>query len=66
MNNFWLKKCEKSVTDDIKEKSKEFSELMIGSFLRYLILLLLIKTRFFVSVSSTVKVVNVANYHITV
>ena len=64
MNNFWLKKCEKSVTD--VRKGREFSFLTIGKILYYLILFLLIKARFFVFVSSTVKVVNVTNYHITI
>ena len=51
MNNFCLKKCEKRVTDARKGK-------MEWNVLNYLIL--------FVSVPSTVKVTNVANYHITI
>ena len=51
MNNFCLKKCEKRVTDARKGK-------MEWNVLSYLIL--------FVSVPSTVKVTNVANYHITI
>ena len=37
----------------------------MGNILYYIILFLAIKTRFFVSVSSTVKVVNVVHYHIS-
>ena len=56
MNNFWLKKCEKSVTDVRKEKTKERVFLVndrecfaVSHFV------LPIKTRFF-------KDVNIANY----
>ena len=60
MNNFWIKKCEKSATDVRKGKSKgkHFSSLTTGNVLHYLILL--------AYVSLTVKVANVANYHITI
>ena len=46
MKNFWLKKCEKGLTDVRKEKTIEFSQLTIGNVLHYLILLLPIKTKF--------------------
>ena len=44
-----------------KNKGRKFSQLIIGNVLHYLILF-----QVFVSVSSTVKVENVANYHITI
>ena len=67
MNNLFLKKCEKSVTDVRKGKTKERSFPIVNDRKCFALFHFIFtnQNKIFVSVSSTIKVVNVANYHIT-
>ena len=67
MNNFWLKKCEKVwlMSEKVKQRKRVFLVNDRECFaLSHFIFIN--QNQVLVSVSWTVKVVNAANYHITI
>ena len=67
MNNFWLKKCEKSVTD-IRKRKQQKRVFLVNDRECFALshFIFTNQNQVLVSVSLTVKVVNAANYHITI
>ena len=67
MYQCWINvECLLGLIPEKENKGKEFSLLKIGNVLHYLILFFTEQNSILLSVSSTVKVLNVANCHITI